>query len=273
MRILAIGDFHGKSPHINKIIKKEKIDLVLSTGDFFPFSYRKIWFKYSYRTGISLSEIIGKNKLKELILKDLNSGEKVLKELNNLNIPVLTTFGNADYSIISDSSDFKKSEWKWENQDFFSKIIEKYPKIKRIDYSYQIVDDYIFIGSSGSSFPGHVKSKNYKKYKAKLEKIFEKFKKKKIIFLFHNMPYKTKLDKIKDKNAEKIVYNKHYGSKMIKRIIEKYHPVLGIGGHFHENQGKDKIKKTIIVNTGSAADNKYAVIDLNKKIKIKFKKK
>lgn len=41
------------------------------------------------------------------------------------------------------------------------------------------------------------------------------------------------------------------GSTAVKRIIEKYQPMLGIHGHIHESAAIDKIGKTICVNPGS----------------------
>ena len=38
MKILVLGDFHGQFPNgFNKIIKNNKIYLVLSSGDYFSF--------------------------------------------------------------------------------------------------------------------------------------------------------------------------------------------------------------------------------------------
>ena len=63
MKILAIGDFHGKFPRkFEKLIKREKIDLVVSNGDFFPFIYRDLWFKHCYHTDVDLWEVIGRKK-------------------------------------------------------------------------------------------------------------------------------------------------------------------------------------------------------------------
>jgi len=67
MKILAIGDFHGEFPSkLNKIIDKEKIDLVISLGDYPPFHYRKLWFKHCYERDIELWQIIGKKKYKKI---------------------------------------------------------------------------------------------------------------------------------------------------------------------------------------------------------------
>jgi len=67
MKLLVVGDFHGKFPKkIKSLVKKEKIDLVISIGDYLAFTYRKLWFKHCYGNDIDLWEIIGKKKFKEL---------------------------------------------------------------------------------------------------------------------------------------------------------------------------------------------------------------
>ena len=90
MKILLIGDFHGKFPEKLKREAK-KVDLVVSVGDYCPFSLRKEFFKYTYRKqDKEMWKFIGKKKVKEKTLKDLKQGEKILKELNKLEVPVFT---------------------------------------------------------------------------------------------------------------------------------------------------------------------------------------
>jgi Icc-related predicted phosphoesterase len=280
VRILAIGDFHGKFP---KKLEREarKSDLVLSTGDFKTFTLKKQFFKYSWRRGIQVCEVIGKKKTKEAVKKDWKNAEKVLKIVNGLPVPVFTVLGNYDDST-PDGFDIKKIPhlknmkiWEWEEQDFITPLLKKYKHIKEFTYSYVKLGKLIFIGAYGGTIPGKVKSKNFKKHKAKLDKLFKKFRKEnregRVIFVFHNMPYNCRLDKIRDKTAPKEAYGKHYGSKLIRRVIEQHKPILGIGGHLHENQGKIKIRETTVLNTGAALDGKAAVIEFDEK-KGKIKK-
>jgi Icc-related predicted phosphoesterase len=267
MKILAIGDFHGEFPSkFNRLIKKEKIDLIVSTGDYFPFSYREIWFKHCYDQDKELWEIIGKKKYKELVLKDLKQGEKIIKKLNSLDVPVITTHGNIDYTrIYADNEDIISTKtWKWDNQNFFEKIMKKYPKVKRFDYSFFKFKDFIFIGTYGSTNKGNQKSRTYKRNKKRMQKIFDKFKNQKnqIIFVGHNVPYNTKLDKAGNKSHPR-VRGKHLGSRMISTLIREHKPLLYIGGHMHTNQGKDKIKKTILINPGAAKEGKAAIIEID----------
>lgn len=276
MRILVLGDFHGKFPNkIKSIVIKEKVDLVVSIGDHFPFSFRKIWFKHSYEKGEPLWKFIGKKKYKQLLLKDIKGGDSLLGKLNDLPVPVFVIVGNVDYSKSYDCFDYKPRGWKWDEQDFFSGIIKKYKNIKRFDYSYLKFKDFVFIGGGGHSFPGFVKSKSYKKHKKILDDLFNRFRKEngeqKLVFVMHNVPYKTKLDFVKDNNAHKLVRNKHVGSKMNRRIIDKYQPILAFGGHVHESYGMQRIGKTLCVNIGSITEGKEVILEIDEKKPKKFR--
>ena len=268
MKILAIGDFHGDFPVKLKKLARG-VDLIVCVGDYFPFSYRKEFFKYSYGKDVELWEVIGKKRMKEFILKDLKTGEEILKSLNEIGVPVISVVGNIDYTHLHDVFDedeesIKRGElWTWERQDFFSKIIKKYKNIHRFDYAYAQFGGLNFIGAYGHTFPGRVKSAAYKKYRAILEKLFKKFRKDDVIFVSHNMPYDCRLDEIRSKEAPDELRGKHYGSKLIRRVIDKHQPVLAIGGHMHENQGKVKIGRTLVVNPGAASDGKCAIIDFD----------
>ena len=53
MKILAIGDFHGKFPQkLKKRVKKEKIDLIVSPGDYFPWRLKEKFFQKIYGTNL-----------------------------------------------------------------------------------------------------------------------------------------------------------------------------------------------------------------------------
>nr|MBI4156426.1 metallophosphoesterase [Candidatus Woesearchaeota archaeon] len=272
MKILVIGDFHGNfSKKFNKIIDKENINLVVSLGDYPPFHYRKIWFKHCYRKDVELWEVIGKKKYKELVSKDLRLAENALNKLNKLKVPIYTTLGNIDWPSPDDIMDImkktKKSMPNFDKKDRLTKRLKNYKNIKRLDYRALKFKDYVFIGMRGHSHPGKVKSKAFRKHKKIIEGLFKKFKKEnknnKVIFVSHNVPYNTKLDKI-GKHAHKEVRGKHFGSKLAKRIITKYQPILALGGHIHESSGRDKIKKTTIINPGAANVGKGAIIEIVK---------
>lgn len=271
MKFLAIGDFHGEFPaKFKRLIKKEKIDLVVSNGDFFPFIYRDLWFKHCYRTEVNLWDVIGRKKYVSLVNKDLSLGDEALRKLNALPVPVITVVGNIDYTPLHDTYDEKPPKDDLRRQDLLSRLLKKYKNIHRFDYSFVEFGEYVFIGSYGGSSPGFVKSRAYKKHKKILERFFKRFRYKKIIFVSHNVPYNTKLDKIGMK-AHISVRGKHYGSKLIRRVIDKWQPIVHVGGHIHEGRGMQKLGKTLCVNPGAAHEGQAAIITLEGKgVKVRF---
>lgn len=77
MRILVVGDFHGKFP--TKIKQQaKKVDLVISLGDFPPWSLKKDFFKYCYSKEIELWEVVGKTKYKKSTISDFQKGKKII---------------------------------------------------------------------------------------------------------------------------------------------------------------------------------------------------
>ncbi|MEK6858624.1 MAG: metallophosphoesterase [Nanoarchaeota archaeon] len=271
MKILAIGDFHGTFPKkFERLIKKEKIDLVVSNGDFFPFIYRDVWFTHCYRTDVNLWDVIGRKKYVALVKKDLKLGDRALHALNKVPVPVITVVGNIDYTSLQDSYDERPPKEDLRRQDLLNPLLRNYKNIYRFDYSYFVFGNYVFIGAYGGSSPGLVKSRHYKKYRKKLEVLFKRFKGKKIIFVSHNVPYNTKLDKI-GRHAHVAVRGKHYGSKLIRRVIDRWQPLVHLGGHIHEGRGKQTLGKTLCVNPGAAHEGQAAVITLNaEKVKVTF---
>jgi len=254
MKILAIGDFHGKFPKKLENLAK-KSDLVISLGDYFPgYSVENFLIEELFR-------LISGEEIQKIPEKDEKQVRTILKKLNSLKKPVLTTIGNYDNHNSDDSTDSEKGK------DFFSNIIKDYPKIRRIDYKTARIGELVFIGAYGSSFPGDPKSHSYKKSKKKLNTLFKKYsqknKERKLIFIAHNVPNNCKLDKIRAKDAHPIVRGEHYGSKLVREMIDKYQPVIFIGGHMHENQGKCKIKKTLAIDAGPAVEGKATLIDFD----------
>ena len=84
MKILAIGDFHGKFPvELQKLAKE--CDLIFYIGDLSDTSkLREMEFKYwnlIKKKGDNLEKTIGKAKYKKLIIPAINSMNKMLKIL------------------------------------------------------------------------------------------------------------------------------------------------------------------------------------------------
>lgn len=257
MNILIIGDLHGRKP---KIYSK-KFDAIIAPGDFCSDALRKYMFqaiRINLKKGSNVKwyEIIGKRRARKMIKKSLSDGRKVLEYLNSFNVPVYVVPGNWDWVA-------EKSEWNFLRKNHYKKLIENLSNIIDVHYKIKKINEYQIIGyglSSGPEYPQNREDierlskrelkraeKNYKKILNKVSLLFKKASKP-IIFLSHNVPFNTPIDKITDKKSPR--YGYHYGSLVVRKIIEKYQPLISIGGHMHEHFGKCKIRKTICINAG-----------------------
>lgn len=104
---------------------------------------------------------------------------------------------------------------------------------------------------------------------AKLDALFKKqiemYPNSRVLLMVHDAPHNTKCD---------ISFmKKHIGSESIRKIIEKYQPILAVCGHIHESKAIDTIDKTQIVNAGENSRKHYAVIEIddNASVKIELK--
>jgi Icc-related predicted phosphoesterase len=81
------------------------------------------------------------------------------------------------------------------------------------------------------------------------------------IFMIHVPPYDSGLDEapLLDQNLRPTisagdVLRGPVGSTAVRRIIEKYQPVLSVHGHIHESGGERRIGQTLAINPGSEAN-------------------
>lgn len=79
---------------------------------------------------------------------------------------------------------------------------------------------------------------------------------KNLIAIMHNPPKDTKCDMIES--------GIHVGSPLLREFIEKAEPLAVITGHIHESSAIDTIKNTVVINPGSLADGKYAILEIAK---------
>ncbi|UCG95851.1 MAG: metallophosphoesterase family protein, partial [archaeon] len=132
--------------------------------------------------------------------------------------------------------------------------------------------NYSIVGFSGYRFSSVKESENKKlseDFEKQLDKLLFRYKRKETILVTHDVPYYTKMDKVKNEDSPK--YGKHIGDEIIRKLEEKYQPLLHICGHMHESQGKGKLGRTLVVNPGYAREGEFAIIDLDgKNIDVKF---
>jgi len=250
MKILVVGDLHGQKPKIHF----KYFDAIIAPGDFCSDALRKYIFEAmrkniehpKKRKKVEVEDIIGKKKYKQIISNSIKDGKKILDFLNSFNVPVFVVPGNWEPAIR-----------KW------NKMIKKLKNIKDLNFKKKTFRGIDLIGYGYVSSPEVPKykedkdglksieirkqKKDFKKKLTRLSKVFGKSQKP-VIFMPHNVPFNTKLDKITNKESPK--YGYHYGSVIARELIKKYQPLLCIGGHMHEHFGKCKIGKTTVINAG-----------------------
>ncbi|MFA5061376.1 MAG: metallophosphoesterase [Candidatus Pacearchaeota archaeon] len=224
MKILALGDPHGKLPKkLDKIIKKNKIDLIICVGEVFPINRMKNGTGYA----------------------DFKNGERIIKKISSYNLPSIILRGNMF---------FNKKE-----QKYFSNLLKKYNldykeigslKIKNLSIIIcdMIFERWAYNWLNDKSFLDKV-TKTNKSREVLLNKLLKE--NPNSILVCHNPPY----------GYVDVTYSKkHVGSRIIFKAIKSHQPKIVLCGHIHEAKGKAKIGKTIIYNLGCCGDYKIIVI-------------
>lgn len=211
MKILALGDPHGKLPKdLDSIIKKNKIDVIVCVGDY---------------SGVKMNpDGSGSTNNRD--------PKKIIKKLSSFQLPILTLKGNMYNN--------RKSK------KIFTKEIKKYKKIyyktvgkvKIINHVFLLFDVIFEKHNAVTRWCLNQISLNPKREK-KLNKLLKE--NKDAVLICHNPPYGI---------VDKAFNGKHVGSKIILKAIKKYQPKLVLCGHIHEAKGKGKIGETKIYNLG-----------------------
>jgi Icc-related predicted phosphoesterase len=263
MKFLILGDLHGNKPNIYF----KGFDAIIAPGDFCSDAgireYYAITYKeflndpYNYR---EWWEITGKPKARALVKESLSSGRKILEFLNSFGVPVYIVPGNWDWT-----KDMRV-KWKFLKKDFFEEILKNLRNIVNLHCRIKDIGEYVLVGYGICNGPELFKYRNYEKifkkedidknkenYKKLLDrydKLFRKAesKEKPIIFLSHNVPFNTTINEITNKESPR--YGYHYGSLIAREMIDKYQPLVCIGGHMHEHFTKCKVGKTTAINAG-----------------------
>lgn len=278
MKILAIGDFHGKFPaKLKNKLKGEDFDLIISLGDFEDSSVlREIEFKNwdKLKSGEDFVDILGKKKYKQILKRTIDSSDNVFNALKKFSKPVITIYGNSDhldkevrdYNLTGLESKCKKSHIKLlkTNTTSFKNI----PIAGFSGYRAAVPKALVKLDSE--------QKRDVKKFNLEWDKRFKKiFKRitspKETIFIVHDTPYGY-FDIVKYKKSP--LFRKHVGDEYLTKYIKKYQLKLIICGHMHEYQGKINIGTSTLINPGAAVEGKCAIIDYPEKgkesIKVKF---
>lgn len=141
-------------------------------------------------------------------------------------------------------------------------VIKKHKDVINAEGKVINIDDMHEMVSTGWVNPSPWKTSREEeddKLEARLEKYISQVKDtSSAIFNFHAPPFQSKLDEapLLDKDLNPIIQSGSVvmvpvGSKAVRKMIEKYKPLLGLHGHIHESSGSIKIGRTYCVNPGS----------------------
>jgi len=287
MRFVAISDFDDGYPKgLTKKLTNERPDAILACGDFcYGTEIRKAMFA-NYDSDVQWYDAIGRKKAKQLMYESVEKGAKVIQQLDSIGVPVFMVYGNHDKTG-TDSK--KKDMWSVYKKNLFNPLIDKFGNAIDVDLSKAQLGAFTIIGYGQNNFSPEVpqytvqkqgltkadikkRGKKYHNYLKSLDNLFKDEDPSTTIFMTHNVPFKTKLDKIINPAAPKSVQGKHFGSLVARRIAIKYQPLFTVGGHIHEGQGIDNMGKTVCINNGSGAQGNYTVIDIQPgRVKVKLK--
>ena len=204
---------------------------------------------YPYQTTESEYEEMRKNstKVDDVFHKVMEATLKNWLDLIRQKVPneiqVIVCPGNDDRTLVDDAINNHKD------------VINAEGKVIKIDEMHELI-------STGWVNPSPWKTAREEeddKLEVRLEKYISQLKDtSSAIFNFHAPPFESKLDEapLLDKDLNPILQGGRVvmvpvGSKAVRKLIEKYKPLLGLHGHIHESSGSIKIGKTHCVNPGS----------------------
>lgn len=269
--ILVYPDLHGKPPRFLPTM----VDFALAPGDFCgdntrPFQFQAIahWRKTGEKK--MWYDLLGRTQAKKEIEHSQAQGRKVLEKLNARGKTFLVP-GNGDWT--EEKARTEGFEWDVLLQDHFSTLTKGMQNLINCHYKRVDAGSFEIIGYGVNSQYEYPQGDEVKKYSqerlaekkrfqehvfSRLDTLF-KHATKPVIFLTHNQPFGTRLDKVRNPRSPRD--GKHVGSLVARDIIKKHQPLLSVGGHMHENQGKELLGKTLCINSGLGPD-RHVVVEV-----------
>jgi Icc-related predicted phosphoesterase len=226
MKILALGDPHGKFPkNLDSIIRKNKIDLLIIVGEIpnVPFKQKKNETERQYTIRFEKHYI------------------PLLKRLNSLGIPVFALRGNEG--------------WQRKGKDLFrpyNNITHK--RIARIKFHGKTFILFDMIWEENSKKAGVWVRRQMKSNNSKEKRLNRWLKENKNCIVISHAPPYGYVDEVKNKRTN--FKTRHVGSKILLKAIKRHQPPLVLCGHIHEAKGMAKIEKTEVYNLGCCGNYK-----------------
>lgn len=287
MKILVIGDLHGRKPKL----KTNDFDLILFVGDVCSdkkiAKFYKKWFNFLNKNPNSkynsLDDFLKDNfknvNYDKLLEESLFEGRKILKYLNSFEKPIFMVPGNWDQSYgPTRVKDLDKSRYHqhkafldfWLGSDVNKNLIDGLKYVYDCQFKVRSFKDFDILGYGLSSAPEKINIKknsnkqkklnltnkqidslksSEKKIKDKLKRALKtRDKSRPLIFISHNIIYNTCLDVVQ--SPDSYANNLHLGSSIAREFCVYQKPFLCVGGHIHEGGGEIDFKSTKVINPG-----------------------
>jgi len=209
---------------------------------------------------------ISEQKLAKIATHSEARGMKVLSWLQSIRKPVYFIPGNWDISLTSGEIFYKKKIAKMKTR--MNNLVDCDMRLVDVDATTCIIGYGRTSGPELRADRGitpHDRD-HFSLLCKKFDKLFAlaKKRKQKVIFLTHNPPIDTKLDRINYKASP--AHGKHFGSQLSRKMIEKHKPLICICGHMHENRGLTKLKTTTCFNAGCLRERGFFILKERGKI-------
>jgi len=182
----------------------------------------------------------------ELMLENVERWIRLAEQrLKGTGVKIFMTGGNDDISEIKNV--IRKSNY----------IIDPEDEVVLIDDKYEMIS----LGWSNPTPWNTPRECSEEEIEQKLEDMISKVKNvRTCIFNIHVPPINTTISECQklDENLRPVFEGSEpvlisAGSTAVRKVIEKYQPILGLHGHIHEARGAVKIGKTLCINPGSEA--------------------
>ena len=256
-RIIFLADMHGSAPDLSA----EDFDAIIAGGDFCQTSWLRDlifsspddeWWKHADREWL-------KKKSKQSI----ESGKKVVKHMLSYGAPVFTIPGNTDF--------YGKHHLRF--------MSDKYEKITKgafdMNMSLLEFEGINLIGYGGTAGPEIVDGsddevEHFQELYSYFHALFSEADMRSTIVATHVPPAGYGFDVIR--NPRSPMNGMAWGSQLMRRLKLDFRPKLMAFGHFHENPGKRRCGRTMLLNPGPAFEGNYAVISTGKRWSVRIKK-
>jgi len=263
VRLLILGDIEGKLPKgLKKLIKKEKIDAIINAGDF-PDCAATTAFEFLH-WGTDMDDAVNR-KIMKFMKRDYESGAKILRALDRLGVPVYIVFGNHDdFSELSEISKDRRLK-------DYSPVVSKMRNVRNMHLKAVKLGGFTLVGHGGYE-PKAMLHGRTALTTAQRKKILASRKniiasvcrllkgRKDTILLTHDVPYGCGIDVIR--NPASPVNGMHIGEMAYAKVIEKCKPSIHVCGHMHENQGMERVGRTLVINGGFGHDGEAAILEI-----------